>query len=101
MNLEILDLSYNRIRKLEGLSALRSLRRIYLVHNKIEAITGLDSLVKLELLELGDNRIKASIYLFLFGFSRFLETMKKGFFPLSGIVLPTTGCLKTLLLLPY
>lgn len=58
VNLEILDLSYNRIRKIEGLSALCNLKRIYFVHNKIEKIDGLESLTKLEVLELGDNRIK-------------------------------------------
>uniref|UniRef100_A0A183EFL0 Protein phosphatase 1 regulatory subunit 22 n=1 Tax=Gongylonema pulchrum TaxID=637853 RepID=A0A183EFL0_9BILA len=61
VNLEYLDMSYNRIKKIEGLSGLVNLRRLYLVHNKIDEIAGLESLTKLELLELGDNRIKASI----------------------------------------
>lgn len=61
VNLEVLDLSYNRIRKIEGLSALCNLKRIYLVHNKIEKIDGLEALTKLEVLELGDNRIKVAL----------------------------------------
>lgn len=75
VNLEILDLSYNRIRKIEGLSALCNLRRIYLVHNKIEKIDGLDSLTKLEVLELGDNRIKVTLCLSLSNFFAWFLTL--------------------------
>uniref|UniRef100_A0A1I7WY39 Leucine rich repeat protein n=1 Tax=Heterorhabditis bacteriophora TaxID=37862 RepID=A0A1I7WY39_HETBA len=56
VNLEKLDLSYNRIREIRGLSTLTKLTHLYLVHNKISLISGLDSLFELQLLELGDNR---------------------------------------------
>lgn len=58
-----LDLSYNRLRKIEGLSNLRKLRLLYFVHNKITKIEGLESQTELEMLELGDNRIKVRFLL--------------------------------------
>uniref|UniRef100_A0A914MZD2 HMG box domain-containing protein n=1 Tax=Meloidogyne incognita TaxID=6306 RepID=A0A914MZD2_MELIC len=58
INLEILDLSYNRIGKIKGLSTLSKLRKLFLINNKIEQIEGLEGLILLELLELGDNKIK-------------------------------------------
>ena len=58
VNLETLDLSYNRIGKIEGLGNLRNLQRIYFVHNRISQIEGLGNLLRLEYLELGDNVIK-------------------------------------------
>lgn len=45
VNLEILDLSFNRIEKLEGLSALTRLKTFYIVHNKISKIEGLETVV--------------------------------------------------------
>ncbi|CAD6191409.1 unnamed protein product [Caenorhabditis auriculariae] len=58
VSLKRLDLSFNRIREIKGLSTLKNLTHLYLVHNKIPVIENLDSLTALELLELGDNRIK-------------------------------------------
>uniref|UniRef100_A0A915N2K8 High mobility group box domain-containing protein n=1 Tax=Meloidogyne javanica TaxID=6303 RepID=A0A915N2K8_MELJA len=58
INLEILDLSYNRIGKIKGISTLSKLRKLFLINNKIEQIEGLEGLILLELLELGDNKIK-------------------------------------------
>jgi protein phosphatase 1 regulatory subunit 7 len=58
-SLSKLDLSYNQIRKIQGLESLGStLKELYLVENKIKVIEGLDTLVNLELLELGGNRIR-------------------------------------------
>ena len=38
-NLRILDLGYNHIRKIEGVSGLKNLRQLYLCRNKIECIS--------------------------------------------------------------
>lgn len=53
----LLDLSYNRIRVVEGLEGLGNLAKLFLVHNKITAVPKLP-LPNLKLLELGDNRIR-------------------------------------------
>lgn len=42
VNLETLDLSFNRIGKIENLDQLTNLKTLYLVHNKISKIEGLD-----------------------------------------------------------
>lgn len=42
MNLESLDLSFNRIAVLENLSGLKKLKNAYFVHNKIDKIQGLE-----------------------------------------------------------
>ncbi|VDM80151.1 unnamed protein product [Strongylus vulgaris] len=42
VNLETLDLSFNRICKIENLEALTKLKTLYLVHNKITKIEGLE-----------------------------------------------------------
>lgn len=55
-----LDLSYNRIRRIEGLDSLKQLKILYLVHNKICKMENLSSLTELTLLELGDNRIRVN-----------------------------------------
>lgn len=60
----ILDLSFNRIKKIEGLSKLKKLEKLYLSSNKITVIENLDDLPNLTLLELGDNKIRVSIYIF-------------------------------------
>lgn len=54
----LLDLSFNRIRKIEGLDALVKLRKLFLVSNKISKIENVSHLKELEMLELGDNRIR-------------------------------------------
>lgn len=56
--LRILDLSFNRIKKIEGLSSLKKLKKLYLSSNKITKVDGLETLVNLDTLELGDNKIK-------------------------------------------
>lgn len=43
MNLRTLDLSFNRIAKIEGLEELVNLTSLFLVHNKIGKVEGLDS----------------------------------------------------------
>ena len=55
-----LDLSFNRLRKIEGLENLTKLRRLYLVNNKIGRIENIAHLTQLEMLELGDNKIRVS-----------------------------------------
>lgn len=57
-----LDLSFNRIRKIENLDNLVKLKKLFFVHNKISKIENLQRLVELEMLELGDNRIRVKFY---------------------------------------
>lgn len=52
-----LDLSYNQISKLEGLASLTSLTRLNLVGNQISKLEGLASLTSLTELYLSDNQI--------------------------------------------
>lgn len=54
----VLDISINRLHKIEGLDNLVNLKKLYLVNNRIEVIENLSSLVNLETLELGANRIR-------------------------------------------
>lgn len=61
----MLDLSFNRIRKIQGLESLVKLRKLFLVSNKIEKIENISHLKELEMLELGDNKIRVCNYCFL------------------------------------
>lgn len=61
--LRTLDLSFNRIRKIENLDRLLNLKKLFLPANKIAKIENLDQLVNLELLELGDNKIRVFLHL--------------------------------------
>ena len=56
----VLDLSWNRIPKIEGLEALTKLKKLFLIQNKITKMENLNHLVDLEMLELGANRIRVS-----------------------------------------
>lgn len=58
----ILDLSFNRIREIEGLENLTNLDKLFLSSNKISKIENLSHLTKLTLLELGDNKIRVSFF---------------------------------------
>ncbi len=53
----VLDLSFNRISKIENLDSLVNLEKLYLASNRISEVEGLSSLKKLQVLELGANRI--------------------------------------------
>lgn len=55
-----LDISYNKIRALEGLETLTALTRIYCASNKVGKIEGLATLASLQRLDLGNNRIRVS-----------------------------------------
>ena len=57
VNLTILDLGDNRIRKLEGLDSLTLLSEFYCAKNKLTKIEGLDKLKNLYLLALQANFI--------------------------------------------
>jgi len=57
-NLRVLDLSFNKIRKINCLENLSKLQKLYISANKIVEVRGLGSLVNLKLLELGANRIR-------------------------------------------
>ena len=59
-SLRILDLGYNGIRHITGLSSLHNLRQLYLGRNKIEEIQGLEGL-SLRVLDLQSNRIRSSV----------------------------------------
>lgn len=51
-------MSFNLLRKVEGLECLTGLKKLFLLHNKISHIANLDHLTGLEMLELGSNRIR-------------------------------------------
>lgn len=53
--IEEIDLSNNRISKINGLKKLKNLKRLYLKNNYIEKIEGLEDLENLELLDLSGN----------------------------------------------
>lgn len=53
-----LDVSFNILRKVEGLEQLTRLKKLFLLHNKISSIANLDHFACLEMLELGSNRIR-------------------------------------------
>lgn len=53
-----LDVSFNILRKVEGLEQLTRLKKLFLLHNKISSIANLEHLTGLEMLELGSNRIR-------------------------------------------
>ncbi|KGN89867.1 hypothetical protein HR15_03680 [Porphyromonas gulae] len=55
--LKSLDLSHNRISKLEGLERLTSLAELYLLDNQISKLEGLDHLTSLTRLDLRGNQI--------------------------------------------
>lgn len=57
----ILDLSFNRITKIEGLENLLKLKKLFLSSNKIHKIENVNHLVELTLLELGDNKIRVRV----------------------------------------
>ena len=52
------DLSFNNLEKIEGLSALVKLEDLILFNNRIEVINNLDSLKNLQVLSIGNNAIK-------------------------------------------
>lgn len=52
-----LDLSWQRIERIESLELFSNLRELYIQHNSISVVEGLDHLVSLELLALSHNRI--------------------------------------------
>ena len=54
-DIEEIDLSNNRIKKIKGLENLRKLKKIYLKNNYIERIEGIENLTNLEFLDLSGN----------------------------------------------
>ena len=56
----ILDLSFNRLRKIQNIDHLVKLRKLYLCDNKISRIENISTLTELVSLELGANRIRVS-----------------------------------------
>ncbi len=57
--LTVLDMSYNKIREMEGMGDLRSLSKLFLASNKLREIKGLESTAALTGLDLGMNKIRA------------------------------------------
>jgi protein phosphatase 1 regulatory subunit 7 len=55
-----IDLSYNRIRKIQNLDHLTRLERLFLASNMISKIENLDFSLNLQTLELGFNKITVS-----------------------------------------
>lgn len=68
----LLDISFNRVQKIENLDALVSLEKLFLCSNKITLIENLSPLTNLTMLELGDNkiRVKELTYFWLSRFNR-------------------------------
>ena len=60
-----LDLSFNRLTKIENLGSLTRLRKLFLIHNKISKIENIGHLVNLEMLELGSNRIRVGLTVYV------------------------------------
>lgn len=56
----MLDISFNRLSKIENLQTLLNLEKLFLVSNKITVIENVSHLTNLTMLELGDNRIRVS-----------------------------------------
>ena len=56
----MLDISFNRIGKIENLDALVNLEKLFLCSNKISIIDNLSSLCNLTMLELGDNKLRVN-----------------------------------------
>lgn len=54
----LLDVSFNLLRKVEGLERLTRVKKLFLLHNKISSIANLEHFTCLEMLELGSNRIR-------------------------------------------
>ncbi len=51
-------MSFNILRKVEGLEQLAQMKKLFLLHNKISSIANMDHFTCLEMLELGSNRIR-------------------------------------------
>lgn len=56
----MLDLSFNKIKEIEGLQHNLQLKKLFLSSNKIHKIKNLKHLKNLQLLELGDNKLRVS-----------------------------------------
>ena len=56
--LEWLDMSFNNIENITGLSKLVHLRDLSLAHNRIKTVCNLDALPKLQVLSLANNLIE-------------------------------------------
>lgn len=61
LHCRVLDLSFNRIPKVEGLQILTKLKKLFLIHNKIHKMENVGHLVHLEMLEFGSNKIRVCI----------------------------------------
>lgn len=57
-NLRKLDLSFNKLMKIDNLDTLKELRELNLSYNQIDYIDGLNKLPNLRVLNLDHNRIK-------------------------------------------
>ena len=58
-----LDLSFNRIKKIENLEAITKVKKLFFVQNKITKIENISHMTELTMLELGANRIRVSYIL--------------------------------------
>ncbi|RZC84103.1 hypothetical protein C5167_046877 [Papaver somniferum] len=58
-NLERLDLAFNNLSSLEGLSSCINLKWLSVVQNKLESLKGIERLSKLQVLNAGKNRLKS------------------------------------------
>jgi len=68
IHVRVLDLSFNRIREIEGLEHLINLKKLFLSSNRITKITNVNHLSNLQMLELGDNKIKVCLFIIIFFF---------------------------------
>lgn len=57
----MLDVSFNRLHKIQNLEELTKLRKLFLCANKISTIENVGHLSNLTMLELGDNKIRVGL----------------------------------------
>jgi protein phosphatase 1 regulatory subunit 7 len=62
VNLKVLDISFNEVLSLEGISVVTSrLQELYVQKNEVAKIEELEHLQNLRVLELGSNKIRVHI----------------------------------------
>lgn len=55
-----LDISFNRLKKIEGLETLTKLRKLYLPQNRFTKMENVGHLEELVMLELGANKLRVT-----------------------------------------
>jgi len=78
VNLKWLDLSFNNIKKIEGLETLTKLSDLSLFENKIQVIENLETLPELNVLSIGKNLLRSheTVAMYLRKLKNKLEVLK-------------------------